>query len=46
MIVFVSGNLQLPGEVHLLKFIQMFNLLPTPQGSFCVNNDIFRLNYA
>jgi hypothetical protein len=46
MVVFVSGNLQLQGEEHLLKFSQMFHLLPTPQGSFYVYNDIFRLNYA
>ncbi|XP_010680019.2 nuclear transport factor 2B [Beta vulgaris subsp. vulgaris] len=46
LIVFVSGNLQLAGEQHPLKFSQMFYLLPTPQGSFYVQNDIFRLNYA
>uniref|UniRef100_A0A7I4D1G9 NTF2-related export protein n=1 Tax=Physcomitrium patens TaxID=3218 RepID=A0A7I4D1G9_PHYPA len=45
-VVFVSGNLQLPGEEHLLKFSQMFHLAPTPQGSFYVFNDIFRLNYG
>ncbi|KAK9113433.1 hypothetical protein Syun_020230 [Stephania yunnanensis] len=46
MLVFVSGNLQLLGESHALKFSQMFHLMPTPQGSFYVLNDIFRLNYA
>uniref|UniRef100_A0A9I9DG20 NTF2 domain-containing protein n=2 Tax=Cucumis melo TaxID=3656 RepID=A0A9I9DG20_CUCME len=46
MLVFVSGNLQLVGEQHALKFSQMFHLMPTPQGSFFVQNDIFRLNYA
>ncbi|KAL0408477.1 UNVERIFIED_CONTAM: Nuclear transport factor 2B [Sesamum radiatum] len=56
MLVFVSGNLQLAGEQHPLKFSQasscyccfstMFHLMPTPQGSFYVLNDIFRLNYA
>jgi hypothetical protein len=46
MLVFVSGNLQLSGEQHALKFSQMFHLMPTPQGSFYVFNDIFRLNYA
>jgi hypothetical protein len=45
MLVFVSGSLQLPGEEHLLKFSQMFHLIPN-QGSFYVFNDIFRLNYA
>ncbi|KAJ0983262.1 hypothetical protein J5N97_011517 [Dioscorea zingiberensis] len=46
ILVFVSGNLQLPGEEHLLKFSQMFQLVPTQQGSFFVQNDIFRLNYG
>ncbi|KAM0962203.1 hypothetical protein ACFX13_021789 [Malus domestica] len=46
MLVFVSGNLQLSGEQHALKFSQMFHLMPTQQGSFYVLNDIFRLNYA
>ncbi|KAK1438768.1 hypothetical protein QVD17_04578 [Tagetes erecta] len=46
MLVFVSGSLQISGEQHALKFSQMFHLMPTPQGSFYVHNDIFRLNYA
>ncbi|PWA70998.1 nuclear transport factor 2 [Artemisia annua] len=46
MLVFVSGTMQLAGEEHLLKFSQMFHLMPTQQGSFYVFNDIFRLNYA
>ncbi|KAK9678197.1 hypothetical protein RND81_11G195000 [Saponaria officinalis] len=46
LIVFVSGVLQLSGEQHPLKFSQMFHLMPTAQGSFYVQNDIFRLNYA
>ncbi|KAG2714900.1 hypothetical protein I3843_03G052700 [Carya illinoinensis] len=46
MLVFVSGHLQLVGEQHALKFSQMFHLIPTPQGSFYVLNDIFRLNYS
>ncbi|KAJ6833461.1 nuclear transport factor 2-like [Iris pallida] len=46
VLVFVSGSLQLAGEQHQLKFSQMFHLMPTPQGSFYVLNDIFRLNYA
>ncbi|CAA0833164.1 Nuclear transport factor 2 [Striga hermonthica] len=46
MLVFVSGNLQIAGEQHPLKFSQMFHLMPTPQGSYFVLNDIFRLNYA
>ncbi|KAL9246019.1 hypothetical protein vseg_019603 [Gypsophila vaccaria] len=46
LLVFVSGQLQVSGEQHALKFSQMFHLMPTPQGSFYVHNDIFRLNYA
>ncbi|XP_047150006.1 nuclear transport factor 2B-like [Vigna umbellata] len=46
MLVFVSGSLQLAGEQHTLKFSQMFHLMPTPQASYYVLNDIFRLNYA
>ncbi|KAH7437287.1 hypothetical protein KP509_05G064200 [Ceratopteris richardii] len=46
MLVFVSGNMQLPGEEHPLKFSQMFHLLQSSQGNFYVHNDIFRLNYA
>ncbi|XP_024388404.1 nuclear transport factor 2B [Physcomitrium patens] len=46
VIVFVTGNLQLPDEEHLLKFSQMFHLIPTLEGSFYIFNDMFRLNYA
>ncbi|XP_010533830.2 PREDICTED: nuclear transport factor 2 [Tarenaya hassleriana] len=46
IVVFVSGSLQLQGEEHPLRFSQMFQLIPTPQGSFFVQNDIFRLNYG
>ncbi|CAF2045281.1 unnamed protein product [Brassica rapa] len=45
MLVFVSGNLQLAGEQHALKFSQMFHLVSN-QGNYYVFNDIFRLNYA
>ncbi|XP_068319114.1 nuclear transport factor 2B-like [Pyrus communis] len=46
ILVFVSDSLQLPGEDHHLRFSQMFHLIPTPEGSFFVQNDIFRLNYG
>lgn len=75
ILVFVSGNLQLAGEEHQLRFsqvvrnpsllshtyfcvrrwgfdvdlvcvAQMFQLVPNEQGSFFVQNDIFRLNYG
>ena len=37
---------QVDGEQHPLKFSQVFQLMPSPQGSYYVLNDIFRLNYA
>ncbi|OMO76715.1 Nuclear transport factor 2 [Corchorus capsularis] len=46
IVVFVSGSLQLLGEEHLLRFSQMFHLIPMLQGNFFVQNDIFRLNYG
>ncbi|KAG2601268.1 hypothetical protein PVAP13_5KG578800 [Panicum virgatum] len=46
ILVFVSGHLQLAGEDHQLRFSQMFQLVPNEQGSFFVQNDIFRLNYG
>ncbi|KAG8055140.1 hypothetical protein GUJ93_ZPchr0001g29566 [Zizania palustris] len=46
ILVFVSGNLQLAGEEHQLRFSQMFQLVPNVHGSFFVQNDIFRLNYG
>ncbi|KAI7745162.1 hypothetical protein M8C21_031608 [Ambrosia artemisiifolia] len=46
VVVFVSGSLRLTCEEHPLRFSQMFHLIPTSQGSFYVQNDIFRLNYG
>ncbi|KAJ4840770.1 Nuclear transport factor 2B [Turnera subulata] len=46
IVVFVSGSLQLPGEEHMLRFSQMFHLIPGAEGTFFVQNDIFRLNYG
>ncbi|KAK6932349.1 Nuclear transport factor 2 domain [Dillenia turbinata] len=46
IMVFVSGSLKLPGEEYQLRFSQMFHLIPTQHGSFCVQNDIFRLIYG
>ncbi|KAL5972749.1 Nuclear transport factor 2B [Asimina triloba] len=46
ILVFVSGSVQLLGEEHQLRFSQMFHLVPTVEGSFFVQNDIFRLNYG
>ncbi|XAR69596.1 hypothetical protein NMG60_11001249 [Bertholletia excelsa] len=46
ILVFVSGSLCLAGEEHSLRFSQMFHLIPTGQGGFFVQNEIFRLNYG
>ncbi|WOG85310.1 hypothetical protein DCAR_0104498 [Daucus carota subsp. sativus] len=46
IMVFVSGSLQLPGQDYPLRFSQMFHLIPTVEGSFYIQNDIFRLNYG
>ncbi|KAK2968132.1 hypothetical protein RJ640_005541 [Escallonia rubra] len=46
IMVLVSGSLHLPGEDHPLRFSQMFQLIPMPEGSFFVQNDVFRLNYG
>nr|XP_043611299.1 nuclear transport factor 2B-like [Erigeron canadensis] len=46
IVVFVSGSLLQSGEEHTLRFSQMFHLIPTPEGSFYLQNDIFRLNYG
>ncbi|KAE9452685.1 hypothetical protein C3L33_15407, partial [Rhododendron williamsianum] len=34
------------GIMELFYMVQMFHLIPTIQGSFFVQNDIFRLNYG
>ncbi|CAF2108329.1 BnaC08g14980D [Brassica napus] len=46
ILVFVSGSIQLHGEDHPLRFSQTFHLVPLPQGSFFVQNEMFRLNYG
>ncbi|CAA7392149.1 unnamed protein product [Spirodela intermedia] len=58
ILVFVSGSLELPGEEHRSASpiaingglsslsLQMFQLVPTPQGGFVVQNDIFRRLYT
>lgn len=43
VIVFVSGDLFVDGEVNPVKFSQVFNLQPAG-GSFYVLNDLMRLN--
>mmetsp|Transcript_11909 Transcript_11909/g.16143 ORF Transcript_11909/g.16143 Transcript_11909/m.16143 type:complete len:123 (+) Transcript_11909:40-408(+) len=46
ILVFVSGNIQVEGEERPLKFSEVFHLCPTPEGSYFVFNDMFRLNYG
>jgi len=47
IIVFVTGNLAVDGNLTTpLKFGQSFVLMPTPEGSWYVHNDMFRLNYC
>ncbi|KAL2253771.1 UNVERIFIED_CONTAM: Nuclear transport factor 2B [Sesamum indicum] len=41
----VDGSMRFIFKVQEYVFL-MFHLMPTPQGSFYVLNDIFRLNYA
>mmetsp|Transcript_18497 Transcript_18497/g.25720 ORF Transcript_18497/g.25720 Transcript_18497/m.25720 type:complete len:257 (-) Transcript_18497:34-804(-) len=48
IIVFICGDLTVDGGPNALKFSQVFQLLPSPQGgsNWFVQNDIFRLNYG
>ncbi|OEL26472.1 Nuclear transport factor 2 [Dichanthelium oligosanthes] len=46
ILVFPPRFFLLAGEEHQLRFSQMFQLVPNEQGSFFVQNDIFRLNYG
>ena len=38
--------LQVEGEERPLKFSEVFHLAPTPEGSYFVFNNMFRLNYG
>ena len=43
----VTGDLAVDGNVTTpLKFAQTFFLKPTPEGSWYIKNDVFRLNYG
>mmetsp|Transcript_5698 Transcript_5698/g.7966 ORF Transcript_5698/g.7966 Transcript_5698/m.7966 type:complete len:125 (-) Transcript_5698:55-429(-) len=46
ILVFVTGNLVVDNEQNIIKFSQVFNLMPLPNGGYYVFNDLFRLNYA
>lgn len=42
----LRSTISWPHSLRAFFVFQMFHLMPTPQGSFYVLNDIFRLNYA
>ena len=47
ILVMVTGDLAVDGNVTTpLKFAQTFFLKPTPEGSWYIKNDFFRLNYG
>ena len=47
ILVMITGDLAVDGNVTTpLKFAQSFHLMPTPQGSWYIHNDLFRLNYG
>mmetsp|Transcript_29319 Transcript_29319/g.49247 ORF Transcript_29319/g.49247 Transcript_29319/m.49247 type:complete len:124 (+) Transcript_29319:103-474(+) len=46
ILVFVSGDIAIEGEDRPLKFSEVFHLCPTPEGSYFVYNNMFRLNYG
>eukprot|EP01115_Flamella_aegyptia_P003797 TRINITY_DN170_c0_g1_i1.p1 TRINITY_DN170_c0_g1~~TRINITY_DN170_c0_g1_i1.p1 ORF type:complete len:126 (-),score=44.53 TRINITY_DN170_c0_g1_i1:54-431(-) len=46
ILVFASGNLVVDDSQNILKFSQVFNLMPTATGGYYVLNDIFQLNYG
>lgn len=44
VLVFCTGHIQTEGQERPLMFSEVFTLMPTPEGSFYVYNNIFRLN--
>ena len=46
IVVFVTGKLAVDGSTNPLNFAESFVLMPTPEGSWYIHNDTFRLNYA
>jgi hypothetical protein len=45
IIVMVTGNLRVDNEENLMRYSQVFHLVPEG-NSYYVFNDIFRLNYS
>mmetsp|Transcript_12327 Transcript_12327/g.23373 ORF Transcript_12327/g.23373 Transcript_12327/m.23373 type:complete len:124 (-) Transcript_12327:22-393(-) len=46
VLVFCTGNIQTENQERPLLFSEVFHLLPTPEGSFFVFNNMFRLNFS
>eukprot|EP00736_Rhodelphis_marinus_P001846 Rmarinus@m.18862 len=48
VVVFVTGDVVLEGEMNPVKFSQVFHLRPHPQqaGMFFIYNQMFRLNWG
>eukprot|EP01091_Cochliopodium_minus_P006096 TRINITY_DN15977_c0_g1_i1.p1 TRINITY_DN15977_c0_g1~~TRINITY_DN15977_c0_g1_i1.p1 ORF type:complete len:126 (+),score=31.16 TRINITY_DN15977_c0_g1_i1:20-397(+) len=48
VLIFVCGEILADGEENPLRFSQIFNLQPVAnkQGSYYINNDLFRLVYG
>jgi hypothetical protein len=44
VLVLCMGNIQTEGQERPLSFSEVFTLMPTPEGSYFVYNNIFRLN--
>ena len=44
ILVFVNGDLKVDDNANVLKFAQVFQLIPTDQslGNFWIFNDVFR----
>ncbi|KAK3269101.1 nuclear transport factor 2 [Cymbomonas tetramitiformis] len=45
ILVFVSGEIRIEGEEHMMKFSEVFHLMPA-NGSYYILNDMFRLNLS
>ncbi|EME41775.1 hypothetical protein DOTSEDRAFT_73992 [Dothistroma septosporum NZE10] len=45
ILVIVSGALLVEEEKRPMSYAQTFQLLPTPEGSYYIFNDVFRLVY-
>ncbi|KZT52463.1 nuclear transport factor 2 [Calocera cornea HHB12733] len=46
ILVMVTGSLRVDDGPNLLNYCQTFQLIPDTNGSYYVQNDVFRLNYG